>query len=66
MNERLWDILVDSFPKLLGYGVRVTVPPPEACTDNAAMIALVARRLWRLGQTSPLTLDAAPGLRLDA
>ena len=26
MNERLWDILVDSFPKLLGYGVRVTVP----------------------------------------
>ena len=26
MNERLWGILVDSFPKLLGYGVRVTVP----------------------------------------
>ena len=26
MNERLWDILVDSFPKLLGYGIRVTVP----------------------------------------
>ena len=26
MNERLWNILVDSFPKLLGYGVRVTVP----------------------------------------
>ena len=26
MNERLWNILVDSFPKLLGYGIRVTVP----------------------------------------
>ena len=26
MNERLWGILVDAFPKLLGYGVRVTVP----------------------------------------
>ena len=26
MNERLWGILVDSFPKLLGYGVRVTLP----------------------------------------
>ena len=26
MNERLWNILVDSFPKLLEYGVKVTVP----------------------------------------
>ena len=26
MNERLWNILVDSFPKLLDYGIRVTVP----------------------------------------
>ena len=26
MTERLWNILVDSFPKLLEYGVRVTVP----------------------------------------
>ena len=26
MNERLWGILVDAFPKLLSYGVRVTVP----------------------------------------
>ncbi len=26
MNERLWSILVDAFPKLLGYGIRVTVP----------------------------------------
>ena len=26
MNERLWNILADAFPKLLGYGIRVTVP----------------------------------------
>ena len=26
MNERLWGILVDSFPQLLDYGIRVTVP----------------------------------------
>lgn len=26
MNERLWNILVESFPKLLGYGIRVTIP----------------------------------------
>ena len=26
MNERLWNILVDSFPKLLEYGIKVTVP----------------------------------------
>ena len=26
MNERLWGILIDSFPKLLGYGIRGTVP----------------------------------------
>ncbi len=26
MSERLWSILVDSFPKLLAYGIKVTVP----------------------------------------
>lgn len=26
MNERLWKILIESFPRLLGYGVRVTIP----------------------------------------
>jgi len=26
MSDRLWGILVDSFPKLLGYGIRVTIP----------------------------------------
>ncbi len=26
MNEHIWEILTDAFPKLLGYGVRVTIP----------------------------------------
>ena len=26
MNERLWGILIDAFPKLLMYGIEVTVP----------------------------------------
>lgn len=26
MSERVWDVLVDSFPRLLWYGVRVTLP----------------------------------------
>ncbi len=46
-------------------GVRVTVPPIDACTDNALMIALVAARKLRAGETSPLTLDADPNLPLS-
>ena len=26
MNERLWGILRDAFPRLLSFGVRVTLP----------------------------------------
>jgi cystine transport system permease protein len=26
MSDRLWQILVDSFPKMLEYGIRVTIP----------------------------------------
>ena len=45
-------------------GVRVTVPPLSACTDNAAMIALVALRKWRERDFVPLTIDADPNLQL--
>ena len=37
INERLWGILVDSFPKLLSYGIRVTIP----LTVLSFLIALV-------------------------
>ena len=41
MNERLWNILVDSFPKLLSYGVRVTVPLTILSFTIAMMIAVI-------------------------
>ena len=44
--------------------VRVTVPPLTACTDNAAMIALVAKRKFDLGEFSDPSMDAAPNMSL--
>ena len=41
MNERLWGILVDSFPKLLSYGVRVTVPLTALSFALALVISVV-------------------------
>ncbi|MBQ3268662.1 MAG: amino acid ABC transporter permease [Clostridia bacterium] len=40
MNERLWGILVDSFPKLLSYGVRVTIPLTALSFVLALVIAV--------------------------
>lgn len=42
------------------HGVHLTVPPLKACTDNAAMIALVARRAFNAGKFDDLSLDAEP------
>ena len=41
MNERLWNILVDSFPKLLGHGIRVTVPLTVFSFAIALSVALL-------------------------
>ena len=41
MNERLWGILTDSFPKLLGYGIRVTIPLTVLSFLLALAVALV-------------------------
>lgn len=45
-------------------GVRVTVPPMDACTDNAAMIALVALRDYKAGRLADLSMDADPNMSL--
>lgn len=37
------------------------IPPPDLCTDNAAMAALAVEK-WRQGQLAPLDLDAEPNL----
>ena len=44
--------------------VRVTVPPLSACTDNAAMIALVAKRKFDRGELADLSMDADPNMSL--
>ena len=41
MNERLWGILVDSLPKLLEYGIKVTVPLTALSFALALVIALI-------------------------
>ena len=41
MNERLWRILADSFPKLLKYGIEVTVPLTVISFALALVIAVI-------------------------
>ncbi len=45
--------------------LRLHVPEPRFCTDNAAMIAVAGLHRLRAGHYSPLTLAAAPSLSLD-
>ena len=45
-------------------GLRLVVPPPILCTDNAAMVACAAYYKYLRGDFAPLTLNAVPGLRL--
>ena len=40
MNERLWKILADAFPKLLEYGVKVTIPLTALSFALALVIAV--------------------------
>ena len=41
MDERLWGILTDSFPKLLKYGIEVTVPLTVVSFALALVIAVI-------------------------
>jgi N6-L-threonylcarbamoyladenine synthase len=42
----------------------VVAPPPALCTDNGAMIAACGFYRLRAGDTAPLDLDVAPGLKI--
>ena len=60
-NPHLRRMMVE---KLSRQGVRVTVPPTNACTDNAAMIAVVARERYLRGETVSFDIDADPNMTL--
>ena len=45
-------------------GVRLVMPPPILCTDNAAMIGSAAFYRLMRGETAGLDLNACPSLRL--
>ncbi|MGI6555049.1 MAG: tRNA (adenosine(37)-N6)-threonylcarbamoyltransferase complex transferase subunit TsaD [Bacillota bacterium] len=51
--------------RLDAEGVRLVVPPPELCTDNAAMIGCAAYYKMHSGRFSDLFLNAVPNLGLD-
>ncbi|REJ38020.1 MAG: tRNA (adenosine(37)-N6)-threonylcarbamoyltransferase complex transferase subunit TsaD [Bacillota bacterium] len=46
-------------------GVELRVPPPEYCTDNAAMIAAAGTYAYRAGRVDNLDLEAAARLPLE-
>lgn len=60
-NPHLRQMMVS---KLGRRGIRVTLPPQNACTDNAAMIAEVARRRFDAGEVSSMDMDADPNMTL--
>jgi N6-L-threonylcarbamoyladenine synthase len=43
-----------------GLGVPVSIPPPELCTDNAAMIGSAARWVEPIAFPGYLGIDAYP------
>ena len=56
-NKRLREVMTE---RLSPEGVTVAWPPPEYCTDNAAMIACAAYHHIRAGRTDGLELNTFP------
>ena len=45
--------------------VPVMIPPPNLCTDNAAMVAACGYHHFRLGKIDGYDIDVVPSLSLD-
>ena len=59
LRLRMRERLLKALPE-----VALHFPPPELCTDNAAMIAAAAYPRYLKGEFAPLDLNAHPGLAL--
>ncbi len=59
LRRRMKKRLAEALP-----AVDLRYPPPELCTDNAAMIAAAAYHHYQEGHFAPLDLNARPGLSL--
>lgn len=60
-NSRLKELMEE---RLSGIGGRFFCPPPELCTDNAAMIAAAGYLRYNLSGPSDLNVNAIPYLKL--
>jgi len=60
-NTRLRELMAS---RAGAEGFEVLIPPPELCTDNAAMIACAGYYRLVEGERTPLEVAAAPGLQL--
>lgn len=60
-NSRLQSAMRDA---CAANGLRLTLPPPRLCTDNAAMIACAGYYHWQAGKIDGLDLDTLASERL--
>ena len=61
-DNKAYDLLA-SFRN--GCAIEINIPPMWCCTDNAAMIAKVAERLYELKVFAPLNLSVDPNWEID-